>query len=259
MADTELFSRWKEGQSHWDDDEFLASLHSLMRLRYKRLNKRVAKILTEAFGSLRNPRLLDIGCGRGDFGAFLESLGLGAGWTYFGLEPSAEQLAHRVSCGLPRHLVQGAAERLPFVDMSMDGVLLKEMLDHCWDPGAVFRECYRVLKPGGFLVVTLTNDRSWFKRLLPGVNRRLKSTQHDHLHFFGPDELAQAVSVARFDTPQLQTYNHLKLPRFLEKATAFLGPLGQDALLEAGDALGRVLAPDSGGGMLLKARRPLEN
>jgi SAM-dependent methyltransferase len=226
--------------------------------RYARLDARAIKTLEKAFDGKTNPILLDLGCGRGEFWRALRGQGKGAGWSYLGVEPSAEQLARRLPGDYGLGLIRAAAEKLPLPDMCADGVLLKEALDHCWDPLAVFQEAYRVLKPGALLTVTLTNDRSWFKRLLPGVNRRLKSLQTDHFHFFGPSDLDRLAREARFDSVCVETYNHLKLPRFLESAVAVLGVRGMDFLLEASDAVGRFCLPGLGGGMMLTARRPME-
>jgi SAM-dependent methyltransferase len=250
------YDRWKDAQAHWDDDEFLASLHRLMRIRYARLNDRVADFLETELKDRSKPLLLDLGCGRGDFRGHLAKRDRTAGWSYLGVEPSSEQLAHREKGDYSIGLIQAAAEKPPLCDMCVDAVLMKEMLDHCWDPAAVFREAYRMLKPGGVLVATVTNDRSWFKRLMPGVNRRLKQNQKDHFHFFGPQDLERLVRDARFDSVSVETYNHLKLPRFLEKATDCLRAEGQNVLLAATDSLGRLFGPGSGGGMMLTARRP---
>jgi uncharacterized protein YbaR (Trm112 family) len=135
-------------------------------------------------------------------------------------------------------------------------VLLKEVLDHGWDPGRVFREACRVLEGGGRLVVTVTNDRSWFKRLLPGVNRGLKAKQTDHYHFFGPQDLENLAREARFDTIHVETYNHLKLPGFLERVLGGAGEGFQRFLLAFTDFFGRLLFPRLGGGMMLTARKP---
>jgi SAM-dependent methyltransferase len=254
------FKKWKSLQSHWDDDEYLKSLTALMKLRYRRLDEKVAGILEEAFEKLSDkPLLADIGCGRAEFAAFLRqrwkdvpSLQSDA-WNYVGLEPSAEQLKQRDIPMMGLGFVQATAEQTPFSDMLAHGVLIKEAMDHCYDPAKVFQEAKRLLKPGGVLVVTVTNDRSYFKRLLPFINRARKAGQTDHLFFFGPNDLKKLAQEAKFDRVSVETYNYLKLPRFLEKALGILGPTFNRALLSSTDAIGKAILPGLGGGIILKA------
>ena len=44
---------------------------------------------------------------------------------------------------------------IPRPDASVDSVLMTEVLEHCPEPGAVLREVCRVLRPGGFLFLTV--------------------------------------------------------------------------------------------------------
>ncbi len=260
------YEKWKNAQSHWDDEDFLKSLTALMRLRYKRLDEKVYGVF-EAFkqkrfsepGNNKQPLLADIGCGRSEFGAFLKAKWdkdaslKNTPWNYLGIEPSMEQLKHRDIDTLGWGFIQALGEQVPLPDMSCDGVLVKEALDHCYDPLGVFREAGRILRPGGVLVVTLTNDKSYFKRLFPGINRKLKEKQTDHLFFFGPKDLEKLAAEARFDSIRAQTYNYLKLPRFLEKLMGFLGEPLNGFLLDLTDGAGEALLPGLGGGILLKA------
>jgi SAM-dependent methyltransferase len=50
---------------------------------------------------------------------------------------------------------EGIAEDLPLDDESFDLVSLLDTVEHCDDDMAVLRECYRVCKPGGYLVITV--------------------------------------------------------------------------------------------------------
>lgn len=43
---------------------------------------------------------------------------------------------------------------MPFADASFDGVVLTEVLEHCVNPRAAIAEVFRVLRPGGLLLVT---------------------------------------------------------------------------------------------------------
>jgi SAM-dependent methyltransferase len=255
------YEKWKKSQAHWDDEEFLQSLTPLMKTRYLLLDEKVAGRLRKAFQTFETagfkPFLLDVGCGRGEFALFIKlqwKNGTEA-WNYLGLEPSWQQLKHRDIPALGFGFLQAAAEQVPLQDMVAHGVLIKEVIDHCYDPVRVFQEAARLLKPGGVLVVTVTNDKSWFKRLLPWMNVSRKAEQTDHLSFFGPEELKKLVREALFDRVLVETYNYLKLPRFLEKALGLLGPEICRVILKSTDSVGKMILPGMGGGIILTARK----
>jgi|SRR5579859_802991 len=249
----DAYQKWKSLQSHWDDQEFLKSLTPLMKLRYRRLDEKVSAIFGESFKGMEKPLLLDIGSGRGEFAQFLKTRGREQAWNYLGFEPSGEQLKQRDIQDFGMGFVQALAEQVPVQDMTAHGVVMKEVLDHCYDPAKVFSEARRLLKPGGVLVVTVTNDRSYFKRLLPFINRARKAQQTDHLFFFGPDELKKLAEDAKFDRVSVETYNYLKLPRFFEMILGFLGSPINRGLLNVTDSIGKFLLPGLGGGIILKA------
>ncbi len=48
---------------------------------------------------------------------------------------------------------------LPFPDLSFDRIMLVHALDHCSDPAAVLKEAWRVLAPGGRLIIVVPNRR----------------------------------------------------------------------------------------------------
>jgi len=256
---TDSYQKWKSLQSHWDDDDFLKSLTPLMKLRYKRLDEKVAAIFEENFKEVSKPLLVDVGCGRAEFAAFMRERWRNIpgrqsdAWNYLGIEPSAEQLNQRDIPNMGLGFVQALAERLPLPDMTAQGVLVKEAIDHCFDPSKVFSEAKRLLKPGGVLVVTVTNDKSYFKRLFPWVNQSRKAGQTDHLFFFGPEDLRRLAAGAEFDSVHVETYNYLKCPRVLEKFLSLLGEPLNRALLSVADAKGKILLPGLGGGIILTA------
>ena len=55
-----------------------------------------------------------------------------------------------------------AAEKLPFSSASFDRALCIDLLVHMPDPMWTLRELHRVLKPGGELLVDITNSASWW-------------------------------------------------------------------------------------------------
>ncbi|GAB6947659.1 class I SAM-dependent methyltransferase [Vulcanisaeta sp. JCM 16161] len=97
-----------------------------------------------------NPgRVLSVGCGSGLFEFILR--------TRYGIriedcvEPSPDMARVAETRGLRVKI--GVAENLPFPDGEFDTVLLNGVLDYVTDDVKAVKEAYRVLKPGGHIVV----------------------------------------------------------------------------------------------------------
>ena len=46
-------------------------------------------------------------------------------------------------------------DSLPVADECVDGVICAQVLEHCRDPKAIVDECYRVIKPGGYMYLAM--------------------------------------------------------------------------------------------------------
>lgn len=127
--------------------------------------------------------VLEIACGSG-FG--LKSLEPLARSVAGGDVSSANLEQARVHASLP--LVRLDAVRLPFRDCSVDVVVFFEAVYYVEDAAAVIRECRRVVRPDGRLLLCLPNpDRSGFHE-----------SPHAHRYFSAP-ELRELLAANGFD------------------------------------------------------------
>ncbi|ALG13401.1 hypothetical protein AOZ06_46915 [Kibdelosporangium phytohabitans] len=76
-----------------------------------------------------------------------------------------------------------ASRPLPFGTASLDGILAGEIIEHLYDPGLLLRECARVLRPGGIVVLTTPNLAGAQDRLrfLAGHSPRQVDPFHEYL------------------------------------------------------------------------------
>jgi ubiquinone/menaquinone biosynthesis C-methylase UbiE len=101
--------------------------------------------------------VLDCGCGYGFTLRVLREL---TEARLVGLDLQRERVANvRARLGEGVALVQGSALRLPFVDAAIDKAVSSEVLEHLPDDRAALAELFRVLRPGGTLVVTVPSAR----------------------------------------------------------------------------------------------------
>jgi len=113
--------------------------------------ERRLKMILSAAGERLNGRVLDNGCGVGQYVHHLTPFcGVVIGLEYdFKRARKARQ--HSIN------LVNAAGETLPFSGESFDVILSHEVLEHVKDDSTVVREMVRALKPGGRLVLFVPN------------------------------------------------------------------------------------------------------
>ncbi len=149
-------------------------------LGIEELRSRILEHTRKAYALLRLPdrsRTLDIGCGRGLQTVELARLGASeivgididhAALSQLQQRIEREDLSSRITV-VPHSLYQSG-----FADESFD-LLWEEGVLHLLDDARSFKECHRLLKPGGFLVMHETIN--WFE----GVKEKLRTYGFHHL------------------------------------------------------------------------------
>jgi SAM-dependent methyltransferase len=140
------------------------------RLSLGRSHQRIYEIVAEVLGARGAGGVLaDVGCGTGDLwlalrGRFRACIGVDA-VRYEGLPAEVEFHAADLDAGLP----------LP--DASVDAAAAVEVIEHLENPRAFVRELARVVRPGGWVVVTTPNQLSALSLLTLVVKGRFSAFQ----------------------------------------------------------------------------------
>jgi SAM-dependent methyltransferase len=79
---------------------------------------------------------------------------------------------------------------------SLDVVTLWDVVEHLANPRSTFEEAWRILRPGGWLVVQTMNVESWPARLL---GPRWPWLMEMHLHYFSPRTLSALARQVGFE------------------------------------------------------------
>lgn len=138
-------------------------------------------------------RLLDVGCGSGDFLEFART----AGWDVTGLE--VDPVAAGIAAERGIRVVQRPLQEAGFADSTFDAVTMNHVIEHISEPPAALREIRRILKPSGLLWIATPNVDSPLRRQLGRSWRGLEVPRH--LVLFGRKALRKTIEDSGFLPP----------------------------------------------------------
>lgn len=198
--------RFIESNQHWDKPEGTwpedKSYIRLLRRKTRDIQN-ITKILQQDRTSIR---LLDVGCSNGVFVHIANSLGIQAE----GVDPSPKAVEDGVKKGLKLH--QGYLQDIAFEDGSFDVVTMYEVIEHVANSTDLIRECARILRPGGLLLIGTGNVNSWTRYIRRGKWDFLND-HVGHINFFSPQSLKIVAPRFGFHMVKVSTYS----VKFFEK------------------------------------------
>jgi 2-polyprenyl-3-methyl-5-hydroxy-6-metoxy-1,4-benzoquinol methylase len=143
-------------------------------------------------GESNGGRLLDVGCGDGEFLNRMRN----EGWSVDGVDFD-RQAIENANRKYGMKLQCGSITTPGFAEASFDAITLYHVIEHVPDPLEVFFECHRLLKPGGCLVMATPNAESLGHRTFGNCWRGLEPPRH--LQLFSPRTLAECARRARLE------------------------------------------------------------
>jgi SAM-dependent methyltransferase len=135
-------------------------------------------------------RLLDVGCGSGEWLATMRELG----WQVEGVDFDENAIRVAKQSKLPVH--HGSLEQQNFPNESFDAVVLNHVIEHVLNPIDTLAECARILKRGGKLVLFTPNSSSLSHQLFKQNWRGLEPPRH--LHIFSMQSMHLLLERAGF-------------------------------------------------------------
>lgn len=144
-------------------------------------------------------QLLDVGAGRFEMAKGFKLLGLGV----TGLDGSAEAEAYALSSNIEFvHHEFAPPNPFPFPDESFDVVFSKSFIEHMENPIYFLKECYRILKPLGKVII-LTPD--W------EANIKIFYDDVTHVKPFTKESLEQILLLCNFNNNKVFRFRQLPL------------------------------------------------
>jgi 2-polyprenyl-3-methyl-5-hydroxy-6-metoxy-1,4-benzoquinol methylase len=143
--------------------------------------------------------LCDVGCGPGT----LLKVAQMRGWRAVGVEVSSWAVNEGKKQGL--EIYEGPLPVLGFQAEQFDAVAMFDVLEHLSSPKEYVAEIYRILKPGGVLVVETPNVDGFFVRHLYKEKADLVKPRA-HICLYGPASARRLFSVADFSSVEIATF-----------------------------------------------------
>ena len=169
---------YAHGQSHFPD--VAASLMDRVLVKLAYLSDQ-GRMMDAAWLAQLQPgatRILDIGCGGGDFISTLAA----PGRALFGVEP--DPMAREVAAARGVTVEAGTAEAIParIAAQTFDVILMTHVLEHCADPGQALRNVRSLLAPGGGFYCEVPNCAALHFQTYAEISEMLDVPRH--VHFF---------------------------------------------------------------------------
>ena len=145
----------------------------------------------------RASKILDAGCGNGEFTRFLGQ----CGYETTGIDIAEPALqAARAIWPVGRFFRTSLEETLPFDDAEFDAIWNTEVLEHLFDIHATLSEFNRVLGDGGILILTIP-FHGLIKNIFVAIAgfERHYNPYSSHIRFFTKKSLHHSLSKAGFE------------------------------------------------------------
>ena len=145
--------------------------------------------------------LIDVGCGRGDFLARMKTLG----WNVLGIEPDPVSSDIARARGIP--VFNGTLGDARLDGDTADEISMNHVLEHVYDPLSLLKECCRVLRPGGRLVLHIPNIASLGHRIFGRHWAALEPPRH--FFHFSPRSIDAVLRLSPFRDYRIRTVDKI--------------------------------------------------
>ncbi|MCZ2846074.1 MAG: class I SAM-dependent methyltransferase [Candidatus Bathyarchaeota archaeon] len=173
MLQTEIFDKNVEAYEAWYDNypEVFHSELAAIREQFSKLPEEITGI--------------EVGLGTGRFS---EALGIKEG-----IEPSEEMAKKAIKRGV--EIMKGVAEKLPYSDLHFDFVLFVTIC-HLNNLKLALKEAYRVLKPGGSIIITFLDKEQAIAKHYE--EKRHRSTFFKNATYYSVSRVEELLKEAKF-------------------------------------------------------------
>ena len=197
--------------------KYLDIVYNQAQRPYTDYPSQLCRHLAEKFGMQKGQRLLDIGCGRGDFTRGFKDSGLEV--AGIDREKGDSAMLQGIDVRINQDLEH---DPFPFPDESFDIVFSKSVIEHIWQPSHFMQETRRVLKLGGRIVAMVPD---WHSQMF------IFYDDPTHVHPYTASGLQDLLAMHGFSNVEAELFYQLpvlwKYPalKILSRSLQLFGPV----------------------------------
>jgi SAM-dependent methyltransferase len=185
---------------------------------YKKSLKKKEKIdlLLNSLSGLQGKLCLEVGCARGTVSHFLRN----AGGTWFHADTDRSNVAGAMAF-VKHGVLQIPPNVLPFADSTFDVIVSLDYLEHVHDDTSAMNELFRVLKPGGQLLISTptTGPTFMLNKIKPAIGLTLDKYGHVR-EGYDLKDLSGRLKAQGYDIKTESTYSRF-FTEFIEMGINF--------------------------------------
>lgn len=189
-----------ESGKYWVNEFFMPK----MEARRKKIFKPRAEFVNNRFPFLKHMKVGDIGAG---FGLFIDELQRlnDSHLNIEAIEPSHDMAAICLEKGIKVN--ENMLENLVGKKDKYDLLTSFELFEHLHDPLVFLEDCYKLLNPGGYLLITTLNSHGFDIQVLWEKSNSIFPPHH--LNFFNPISMKSIMDLAGFENVEITTPGEL--------------------------------------------------
>jgi 2-polyprenyl-3-methyl-5-hydroxy-6-metoxy-1,4-benzoquinol methylase len=142
--------------------KFYSNIFDKEAKRYYKIQRKKIYTVLSLSEKHEKGKVLDVGCGDGLISTLIANA---TGAKVYGVDISPRAVEKARKRGIVAKVIDVDKQEFPFGKSSFDMVFCGDLLEHLYDTENLLENVREVLKPNGYLVVSVPNIASWYNRV----------------------------------------------------------------------------------------------